>query len=140
MCVLLLLLLLLFMIRLLLLMSPRLLLLYAASSLSSSSGYSSSLFSSPSVAFAFTYLQLLLRLLLCLIHHSVVLWSSDSYTLCLLLVSLLLMFRLLLVPLVRLVRLPPICACLSFLAATSVLSCFVLQRRMLLLLPIWCCS
>ncbi len=82
----LLLLLLLFLLRLLLLISPRLLLLYAASSFSSSCASSSSLFSSPSVAFAFTYLQLLLRLLPCLIHHSVVLWSSDSYTVSLLLV------------------------------------------------------
>ena len=83
---LLLLLLLLFLLRLLVLIRPRLLLLYAASSLSSSSASSSSLFSSPSVAFALTHIQLLLRLLLCLIHHSVVLWSSDSYTVCLLLV------------------------------------------------------
>ena len=80
------LLLLLFLFRLLGLICPRLLLLCAASSLSSSSVSSSSLFSSPSVAFAVTHIQLLLRLLLCLIHHSVVLWSSDSYTLCLLLV------------------------------------------------------
>ncbi len=123
------LLLLLFLFRLLGLICPRLLLLCAASCLSS-----------PSVAFAVTHIQLLLRLMLCLIHHSVVLWFAVSYTLCFLLVSLLLMFRLLLVPLVRLVRLPPISACSLFLAATSVLSCFVLQRRMLLLLPIWCCS
>ena len=134
------LLLLLFLFRLLGLICPRLLLLCAGSSLSSPSVSSSSLFSSPSVAFAVTHIHLLLRLMLCLIHHSVVLWFAVSYTLCFLLVSLLLMFRLLLVPLVRLVRLPPISACSLFLAATSVLSCFVLQRRMLLLLPIWCCS
>ena len=134
------LLLLLFLFRLLGLICPRLLLLCAASSLSSPSVSSSSLFSSPSVAFAVTHIHLLLRLMLCLIHHSVVLWFAVSYTLCFLLVSLLLMFRLLLVPLVRLLRLPPISACSSFLAATSVLSCFVLQRRILLLLPIWCCS
>ena len=83
---LLLLLLLLFLLPLLLLISPRLLLLYADSSVSSSSASSSSLFSSPSFAFAFTHLQLLLRPLPCLIHHSVVLCSSDSYTVCLLLV------------------------------------------------------